>query len=292
MPEDVKAQVLNALKDAGIAFEAVVDLCEMAARQDPKLKHWAGADAIRIVACFPRAVKWLFHTGRAPLLQNEVEILNMRTESAESIISSLLENQRPAGTPKNIQLEKRGDWIPWFPVIDYDRCQNCKQCLNFCLFGVYELSESDKVEVINPANCKTNCPACARVCPQTAIIFPKYSGSPINGDEVDEQAQQNEKTRVNLAELMSTDIHKTIRQRSKAGKRFSKDKDQQQHLAELGKFPALKELQEKLDIPAEVLASLSSGQMAQMKEKSKKKDCPHAQYCPSDCDIEESNSRD
>ena len=32
---------------------------------------------------------------------------------------------------------KHGEWKPWFPVIDYDRCTNCMQCLSFCLFGVY-----------------------------------------------------------------------------------------------------------------------------------------------------------
>ncbi|MEM9803556.1 MAG: hypothetical protein AAGA20_24785, partial [Planctomycetota bacterium] len=30
-----------------------------------------------------------------------------------------------------------GAWTPWFPVIDYDRCTNCMQCLSFCLFDVY-----------------------------------------------------------------------------------------------------------------------------------------------------------
>ncbi|HRQ88427.1 MAG TPA: ferredoxin family protein, partial [Bacteroidia bacterium] len=30
-----------------------------------------------------------------------------------------------------------GAWKPWFPVIDYDRCTNCMQCLSFCLFDVY-----------------------------------------------------------------------------------------------------------------------------------------------------------
>ncbi len=32
---------------------------------------------------------------------------------------------------------KASAWKPWFPVIDYDRCTNCMQCLSFCLFGVY-----------------------------------------------------------------------------------------------------------------------------------------------------------
>ena len=113
------------------------------------------------------------------------------------------------------------DWVPWFPVIDYDHCENCKQCLDFCLFGVYELSEADKVEVRKPANCKTNCPACARLCPACAIIFPKYSEGPINGDEVDEQALQDRKSKTDLKELLGPEIFDAIRRRTKGDKRFS-----------------------------------------------------------------------
>jgi ferredoxin len=36
------------------------------------------------------------------------------------------------------------------------------------------LDEGGKVEVRNPDSCKTGCPACARICPQSAIMFPLY----------------------------------------------------------------------------------------------------------------------
>ena len=65
-------------------------------------------------------------------------------------------------------------WKPWFPVIDYDRCTNCMQCLSFCLFDVYGVDDDQKIQVQNQDNCKTNCPACSRVCPEVAIMFPKY----------------------------------------------------------------------------------------------------------------------
>jgi len=216
--EQIKSGVLNAIKDTSPDFEAVADLCKMCADRDTALKLWAKTKSLKIVACYPRAVRWLFHAAGAPLPKKGVEFFNMRVDNTEKIISSLANNQTVGSSSRSAQLEKTGDWIPWFPVIDYDRCKNCKQCLNFCLFGVYKLSENGKVEVSNPANCKTNCPACARLCPQSAIIFPKYTGSPINGDEVDESTSgrlSEEKTKVDLTGLLSGDIYETIRRRSK-----------------------------------------------------------------------------
>ena len=75
-------------------------------------------------------------------------------------------------------------WKPWFPVIDYGRCTNCMQCLSFCLFDVYGVSADKKIQVQNQSNCKTDCPACSRVCPEVAIMFPKYRHGPINGEDV------------------------------------------------------------------------------------------------------------
>lgn len=59
----------------------------------------------------------------------------------------------------------------WYPVIDRTRCTSCRHCLQFCLFGVYE-SVDHRVVAFRPDNCKDGCPACARVCPEGAIIFP------------------------------------------------------------------------------------------------------------------------
>lgn len=62
----------------------------------------------------------------------------------------------------------------WHPVVDYSRCIDCKQCMEFCLFGVYELDGRGSLRVAQPDNCKDGCPACSRVCPRGAIIFPLY----------------------------------------------------------------------------------------------------------------------
>ncbi len=66
---------------------------------------------------------------------------------------------------------RHGAWKPWFPVIDYDRCTNCMQCLSFCLFGVYGVDGDKHIQVQNNDNCKTNCPACSRVCPRPRSCF-------------------------------------------------------------------------------------------------------------------------
>ena len=69
----------------------------------------------------------------------------------------------------------------WYPVIDYSRCTNCMECLDFCLFGVYDVDKGDRITVENQDNCKKGCPACSRVCPEHAIMFPDYKTPAIAG---------------------------------------------------------------------------------------------------------------
>lgn len=72
----------------------------------------------------------------------------------------------------------------WYPVIDYSRCTNCLECLDFCLFGVYGVDNFDRIVVENQDSCKKGCPACSRVCPEQAIIFPDYKSPAIAGAPV------------------------------------------------------------------------------------------------------------
>ena len=72
----------------------------------------------------------------------------------------------------------------WYPVIDYSRCTNCLECLDFCLFGVYGVDGLDRILVENQDSCKKGCPACSRVCPEQAIIFPDYKSPAIAGAPV------------------------------------------------------------------------------------------------------------
>jgi hypothetical protein len=69
----------------------------------------------------------------------------------------------------------------WYPVIDYSRCTNCMECIDFCLFGVYGVDRVDTILVEQPDNCRKGCPACSRVCPENAIIFPQHKSPAIAG---------------------------------------------------------------------------------------------------------------
>jgi NAD-dependent dihydropyrimidine dehydrogenase PreA subunit len=69
----------------------------------------------------------------------------------------------------------------WYPVIDYSRCTNCLECLDFCLFGVYGVDAFERIVTENQDQCKKGCPACSRVCPQQAIMFPEYKSAAIAG---------------------------------------------------------------------------------------------------------------
>ena len=104
VPAEVKSAVLKKLCESGVAFDAVADLCELSARKDPTLSAIAEGGPVKIAACFPRAVKWLFASAGAPLNPEASEVLNMRVQSADEVVAALLENavlpNLPRGKPK------------------------------------------------------------------------------------------------------------------------------------------------------------------------------------------------
>jgi NAD-dependent dihydropyrimidine dehydrogenase PreA subunit len=83
------------------------------------------------------------------------------------------------GQVRQIEEETRSRW---YPVIDYQRCNNCLECLNFCLFGVYSLDADNTITAEAPDACRPGCPACSRVCPEGAIMFPQHKDPGIAGD--------------------------------------------------------------------------------------------------------------
>jgi hypothetical protein len=103
VPADVKSAVLDSLARADVEFDAVPDLCEMAANRDPRLRALATGGALSVAACYPRAVKWLFASAGAPLPEQGLRIWNMRVESADTVVDGLLKRApgepSPAETP-------------------------------------------------------------------------------------------------------------------------------------------------------------------------------------------------
>lgn len=98
----VKSEVLRRLLESGEAFVAVADLCEMSARRDPELaaiRDAAGNGGVRIAACYPRAVRWLFHGAGCALPDSGVEIVNMRTSGGEEAAQSMLAEREGRRTP-------------------------------------------------------------------------------------------------------------------------------------------------------------------------------------------------
>lgn len=95
VPAATKDAVLDSLCDSGASFECVADLCEMSARKDDSLRDMiSGETPVRIVACYPRAVKWLFHHAGAPFpADDRVEVLNMREMTAAEITDRLFEEK-------------------------------------------------------------------------------------------------------------------------------------------------------------------------------------------------------
>jgi Pyruvate/2-oxoacid:ferredoxin oxidoreductase delta subunit len=171
---------------------------------------------------------------------------------AASVVEDLSAARVDMGVPQP------GAWKPWFPVIDYDRCTNCMQCLSFCLFGVYGVDDEKQIQVQSQDNCKTNCPACSRVCPEAAIMFPKYKTGPINGDVVSDNDLNREKMKIDISALLGGDVYSVLRARSERSKsRFSKERDADKALAERQK--CLVKLGDIIsEIPPEVLMSLPS----------------------------------
>jgi NAD-dependent dihydropyrimidine dehydrogenase PreA subunit len=219
-----------------------------------------GHNELIILGCFTRPAD--FQSAQGDL---KIHTRDVRDESLESLteyIDSIADGVS----------EARPLWKPWFPVIDYDRCTNCMQCLSFCLFDVYGVNQANQITVQNQTNCKTDCPACSRVCPEVAILFPKYKAGPINGDEVNQDDVRREAMKVDISALLGGDIYSMLKDRSeKAKSRFSKERDDDRALKERQRcLDKLKTNIDGLEIPAEVLSSLPSFDQIQSKAQAAK----------------------
>lgn len=239
LPPEARTKVMAALLDKGYAVTRATPRANNAFPHDDRSMLVLG----------------LFADQKAPSLEDASGKVNIEARDISGLdteaIVSLVEKTR-GEKPMN----QPGVWKPWFPVIDYSRCTNCMQCLSFCLFDVYGVNEG-KIAVQNNDNCKTNCPACSRVCPEVAIMFPKYASGPINGDVVNDEDMRREKMKVDISSLLGGDIYARLRDRSAAAKsRFSKERSPDKALEERKK--CLTKMAQDGFIPAEVLDALPS----------------------------------
>lgn len=128
--------------------------------------------------------------GHEPYLEEVRRILGeaaARREAAQAARPAAMVElgmPKPAAIPDAQALAAAPAARRWYPVIDYSRCTNCMQCLDFCLFGVYGVDSGERIMVESQDNCKKGCPACSRVCPEQAIMFPEYKTPAIAGAPV------------------------------------------------------------------------------------------------------------
>lgn len=205
------AEAEQRISERGLDAVKVSDLCGLCANQKDEVKNlFSDADEITVLACYSRSVKHLLNFAGVSDT-SKISVVNLREAQdidISEILSAFEENRA-----EKVEVKGNGDWPAWYPVIDYSRCSSCGQCADFCLFGVYEKT-SDKVLVVNPQGCKNNCPACARICPQTAIVFPKYQhGGAIAGSEVINQIAEQERQRKDMDEILGSDIYQALEQR-------------------------------------------------------------------------------
>jgi NAD-dependent dihydropyrimidine dehydrogenase PreA subunit len=124
----------------------------------------------------PAACKRPAKESSPPICLNLAEI-----KSAEKALAELRKyfgGSFPGGAGKLLRFEAGAIKERWYPVIDRQRCQNCLACAEFCLFGVYSKTAEGRIQVAHPEACKPGCPACSRICPSQAIMFPLYEDDP------------------------------------------------------------------------------------------------------------------
>lgn len=128
----------------------------------------------------PRATEWIL---RSLGVEESIAIEAVDLRAFDSLANAANELRKKSNVEASDESapDGRGEEIDddaparWHPVIDRSRCVDCLQCLEFCLFRVFDKDAEGKLVVAEPSNCKPGCPACARVCPVGAIIFPHYA---------------------------------------------------------------------------------------------------------------------
>lgn len=181
----------------------VGDLCALAAHGDAGLATVLAAEGVVLGGCHVRALRALVRR----LLGHDspsLRALDLREADDAGILAGLGGSGFPASLPAAPALSPAED--AWYPLIDAERCTDCGSCHAFCLFGVYAREPAGAVRVQAPLSCKTDCPACARICPANAIIFPKCPDPAINGAIRTPEQLQGARLRLDPKEVLGGDL--------------------------------------------------------------------------------------
>jgi NAD-dependent dihydropyrimidine dehydrogenase PreA subunit len=196
------------LQNKNVEIIEIEDLCNEAVSGSPEIKKLLKDSYI--IACSEKAIKAILSYLE---IDTNLGIKGILTETPDAI-SKYIDDEFSEGTSRHETISGSDSWNPF---IDKNLCNNCGQCYEFCIFKVYSKDDNGNVLIANPEACKDNCPACARLCPQNAIVFPKHPEPSINGakDRVDPPA--------NTKKVFENDIYKAIAQRQKRNKIFKDD---------------------------------------------------------------------
>jgi NAD-dependent dihydropyrimidine dehydrogenase PreA subunit len=207
--------ILNLLNQSGFPFIKISDFCGCSVDRETETPDlFTTADESLIIACYPRSVKLLLEKCGIDLQSFKYNVLNFRELNHEDILAEV--GSFCAGNTEKGEIsefDSYAEWPSWFPIIDYSRCNSCGQCADFCLFGVYE-KINNKIVVVNPKSCKNNCPACGRICPQTAIVFPKYEhNGAIAGSEIIDEIAEHQRQSKDIETILGSNIYKSMEMR-------------------------------------------------------------------------------
>lgn len=79
----------------------------------------------------------------------------------------------------------------WYPVIDYEKCEECGSCVKKCTHGVYDKQKAPTPVVVFPEGCLQDCHGCGNICPAGAIVYigENTDWTPPNGKKSDIEAE-------------------------------------------------------------------------------------------------------
>ena len=163
--EDDKERVLSQLelpdrKIYSLEFGASIEACDF-------------VEEVLRIAAQSDLLQWIQGKANQEAMERFLEPANDTAMGTSNMLPVL-------GQPGVIEVQDPGT-RRWYPVIDFSRCTNCMECIDFCLFGVYGVNKVDTILVDQPDNCRKGCPACSRVCPENAIVFPQHKTPAIAG---------------------------------------------------------------------------------------------------------------